>query len=112
MAQLVKNLPTMQETWVPSLDGEDLLKTERLPIPVYWPREFHGLYSPWGRKESDTMELLSLTLAHVRKQLLIRVGKQLRKSSIPVCFPSPCDLGFIKSHGLFCSLMSLNRLFV
>ena len=21
--------------------------------PVFWPREFHGLYSPWGCKESD-----------------------------------------------------------
>ena len=32
---------------------------ERLPIPVFWPGEFHGLYSPWGRKESDTIEQLS-----------------------------------------------------
>ena len=24
--------------------------------PVFWPGEFHGLYSPWGRKESDTTE--------------------------------------------------------
>ena len=24
-----------------------------------WPGEFHGLYSPWGRKESDTTERLS-----------------------------------------------------
>ena len=28
--------------------------------PAFWPREFHGLYSPWGRKESDTNERLSL----------------------------------------------------
>ena len=21
--------------------------------PVFWPGEFHGLYSPWGGKESD-----------------------------------------------------------
>ena len=25
-----------------------------------WPGEFHGLYSPWGRKESDMTEHLSL----------------------------------------------------
>ena len=31
---------------------------ERLPTPVFWPGEFHGLYSPWGRKESDTTERL------------------------------------------------------
>ena len=27
---------------------------KRLPTPVFWPGEFHGLYSPWGHKESDT----------------------------------------------------------
>ena len=32
---------------------------ERLPTPVFWPGEFHGLYSPWGRKESDMTEQLS-----------------------------------------------------
>ena len=30
------------------------------PTPVFWPREFHGLYSPWGHKELDTTEQLSL----------------------------------------------------
>ena len=24
-----------------------------IPTPVFWPGEFHGLYSPWGHKESD-----------------------------------------------------------
>ena len=27
---------------------------ERLPTPVFWPGEFRGLYSPWGRKDLDT----------------------------------------------------------
>ena len=31
-------------------------RRERLPTPVFWPGEFHGLYSPWGHKESDTIE--------------------------------------------------------
>ena len=31
-----------------------------LPIPVFWPGEFCGLYSPRCRKESDTNEQLSL----------------------------------------------------
>ena len=30
------------------------------PTPVFWPGEFHGLYSPGGRKESDMTERLSL----------------------------------------------------
>ena len=36
-------------------------KGKRLPTPVFWPGEFHGLYRPWGHKESDTTELLSLS---------------------------------------------------
>ena len=31
-------------------------RRERLPTPAFWPGEFHGLYSPWGRKELDTTE--------------------------------------------------------
>ena len=38
--------------------GSSILKA---PTPVFWPREFHGLYSPWGHKESDMTEGLSLT---------------------------------------------------
>ena len=33
-----------------------------LPTPVFWPGEFHGLYSPWGCKESDMTEQLSVSL--------------------------------------------------
>ena len=54
VAQLVKNSPAMWGTWVLFLGWEDPLEKERLPTPVFWPGEFHGLYSPWGRKESHT----------------------------------------------------------
>ena len=53
VAQLVKNPPAMQETWVPSLVGKIPWRRERLPTPVFWPGKFHGLYSPWGHKETD-----------------------------------------------------------
>ena len=59
VAQLVKILPTMWETWVQSLSWEDPLEKERLPTPVFWPGEFNGLYSLWGRKEPDTTDQLS-----------------------------------------------------
>ena len=36
-------------------------RRERLPTPVFWPGEFHGLYSPCGLKELDTTEQLSLS---------------------------------------------------
>ena len=35
-------------------------RRERVPTLVFWPGEFHGQYSPWGRKELDTTEWLSL----------------------------------------------------
>ena len=50
MAHLVKNPSAMRETWV----GKIPWRKERLPTPVFWPREFHGPYSPWSCKESDT----------------------------------------------------------
>ena len=56
VAQLAKNLPAMRETWAQSLGWEDPWSRQRLPTPVFWPREFQGLYSPWGRKELDMTE--------------------------------------------------------
>ena len=57
VAQLVKNLPAMWETWVGKI-----LWRKRLPTPIFWPGEFHALYSPWAQKESDRTERLSLSL--------------------------------------------------
>ena len=62
VAQLVKNPHAVQETRFQSLGWEDPWRRERLPTPVFWPREFHGLYTPWDHKESDTTERLSLSL--------------------------------------------------
>ena len=58
VAQMVKHPPAMWETWAWSLGGEDPL--EKGKAPVFWPGEFHGLYSPWDCKELDTTEQLSL----------------------------------------------------
>ena len=55
VAQLVKSPPAMQETWVWS-PGEG----KGLPTPVFWPGDFHRMYSLWGHKESDMTEKLSL----------------------------------------------------
>ena len=61
VAQKVKNLPAMQETWDQSLDREDPLEKGMATTPVFLPGEFHGkkslaCYSPWGGKELDTTE--------------------------------------------------------
>ena len=63
MAQPVKNLPALQETWVHSLFWEGPWRRGWLPSPVFWPGEFHVLYSSWGRKESDMTEQLKLSLS-------------------------------------------------
>ena len=42
-------------------------RRERLPTLVFWPGEFHGLYSPWGHKESDTIERLSVSLIEIEE---------------------------------------------
>ena len=59
VAQLVKDLPQCgrpgSDPWV----GKIPWRRERLPTPVFWPGELHGLYSPWGYKESDTTERLT-----------------------------------------------------
>ena len=47
---------------------------ERLPTPVFWPGEFHGLYSPLHRKESDTTEWLSLSTEGILAQVWFTVG--------------------------------------
>ena len=99
IAQLVKNLPVMQETPVWFQSSEDLLGRDRLPTPIFLgfpcgsagkksaynagnlgsilvlgrsPGEGKGYslqysgqensmdYTPWGWKESDTIEWLSL----------------------------------------------------
>ena len=56
VAQLIKNPPAMQETWIRSLGWEDPLKKGKATHSVFWPGEFHELYSPWGHKELDIAE--------------------------------------------------------
>ena len=60
VAQLVKNLPAMWETWVWSLVGKIPWRRVWLLTPVFWRGEFHGVFNPWVCKESDMTERLSL----------------------------------------------------
>ena len=65
VAQTVERLPTMWETEVRSLGGENPLEKEWQPTPVLLLGKSHGRslagYSPWGCKESDTTERLHFT---------------------------------------------------
>ena len=66
VVQMVKNLPAMQETWVWSLGQKETLEKEMATHSSILAGESHGQrslagYSPWGCKESDTTERLTLS---------------------------------------------------
>ena len=67
VAQMVKNPPAMQETWVRFLGGEDPLEkgmathSSILVWRIPWTEELVG-YGGWGHKELDTTEQLTLSL--------------------------------------------------
>ena len=62
MAQLVKNVPAMRETWVQSLGWKDALEEGKATHSSISGLEnsMYYIYSPWGHKESDMTEQLSL----------------------------------------------------
>ena len=68
VAQMVKHLPTMQETCVRSLGWEDPLEKEMathssvLAWRIPWTGRSLVGYCPWGRKESDMTERFSFSL--------------------------------------------------
>ena len=59
-AKLVKIHMQCGKPWFDPWVGKILWRKERLPSLVFWLGEFHGLYSPWSGKMSDTIEQLSL----------------------------------------------------
>ena len=74
MVQLLASLVGIYLQWGrPGFDpwvGKIPWRRERLPTPAFWPAKFQGLYNPWGRKESDTTEQLSLNFTHLHTWLL------------------------------------------
>ena len=59
-AQMVENLPAVQETQLRPLGWEDPWRRKWQPSPVFLPGESRGQsslagYSPWGLKEPDMM---------------------------------------------------------
>ena len=79
------------DSWV----GKIPWRRQRLPTPVFWPGEFHGLYSPWGGKESDMTERLSLS--HIYNGILC-VCAQL---CLTLCNPKDCSPPGSSVHGIF-----------
>ena len=61
VAQLIKNPPMMWETWVQSQGWEEPLEKRKATHSSILAWRIPWLYSPWGHKQSDTTERLSLT---------------------------------------------------
>ena len=61
VAKLVKNRLQCGRPGFDPWVGKMPWRRERLPTAIFWPGEFHALYSPWGRKESYRTERLSLS---------------------------------------------------
>ena len=79
MAQTVKNLPAMQETWVQSLGREDLLEkgiatlSSILAWRSPWTKKPDVLQST-GPKESDMTEQLMLSSFFLKGHQLLDLG--------------------------------------
>ena len=82
VAQLVKNRLQCRRPGFDPWVGKIPWRRERLPTPVFWPGEFHGLCSPWGCKESDTTERL-----HFQHLLFLFLYKDGRHSVLTLSFP-------------------------
>ena len=75
VAQMVKNLPVMPERpgfnpWAEKIPWRRVWQ----PTAVFLPGEFHGQrslegYSPWGRKELDTIDQLNTVQAVIEDGL-------------------------------------------
>ena len=75
---MVKNLPVLRETWVQSLGQEDPLEKEMAiqSSILAWTilrRDSLVGYSPWGRKDLDTTEKLTLSFHFVMESLLLQI---------------------------------------
>ena len=83
MAQTVKRLPTMLETWVPSLGWEDPLEKEMathssiLARRIPWTEEPGRLYSLRGRKSRTRLGGFTFT-ALLWPDLIREPGNQLK----------------------------------
>ena len=77
VAQTVKHLPAVQETWFDPWIGKILWRREWLPTLVFLPGESHGRrslvgYSPLGYKESDTIVRPTLALWASQVALVVK----------------------------------------
>ena len=97
IAQLVKNVPAMQETWVQSLGWEDPLEKERLPTPVFWP----AWRIPWTVESTGSQRVRHnwTTLTFTFHVIFIKWGIRMRQEQLQGPQHSPsCSPRVPKAH--------------
>ena len=97
VVQMVKNLPAMRETRVPSLGWEDPSRRAWQPTPGFLPGESLGQrslmgFSPWGHKESDATNTFTFTF----RALVLRLVSQ---SCPTLCDAMDCSPPGSSVHG-------------
>ena len=105
VAQRLKCLPAMWETWVQSLGREIPRRRKWQPTPVFLPGESHGQrslvgYSPWGRKESDMTERLHFHFSQFSRLVVsyslwshgLQQARPPCPSPTPGVYPNLCPL--------------------
>ena len=90
VAQLVKNPPSMQETWVGSWVGKIPWRRKRLPIPVFWLGEFHGEIMESQAVGHEWATLTSL-LYFIINGLMLNFVVSVQFSSVSQSCPTLCD---------------------
>jgi len=66
VAQLIKNRPQCRRPGFDPWVGKIPWRRERLPTPVFWPGESHGLYSPWGCKVGHNWATFTSLFLHLK----------------------------------------------
>ena len=82
-----------------------------LDLP-FRPGDFHGLYRPWGRKESDTTERLSPSLSNLSYLICLFEVPRSTQGLIRVCWPRQVQSSIRvakESWGLLSSDCTANR---
>ena len=98
MAQLVRNLPAMWETWVRSLGWEDPLEEGKVThsSALAW----RIPCSPWGHRESDMTERLSLSLPPRQDTSTHRDSVSTRQNK-PVLSSFSSELGLLPTSHVY-----------
>ena len=79
VAQMVKNPPAMQETWIQFLCGEDPLEKGMATHSSILAWSMAG-YSPWGRKQLNTTELTNFLQLVSGLEVVGRVQMRTRRT--------------------------------